>query len=170
MNYGHLFGTLVIDKLCYCSNIQIKYMDCILLQISMYQLSFASTPGLHHPNQPWTHLKIPKSTAQRSPLTHYISTRDIGGPLPSTLWKVGKMVNYFTFYGKKFVSSCIFCIKAKNVKLPRCFTFLCVFFFLLLVGFAIFLPFCPLQKLSLLSYPFPKIDPRLCNTLLRHCI
>ena len=84
--------------------------------------------------------------------------------------------NYFTSYGNNFISSWIFSIKGKNVKLPRClkpFSCLIVFgvYIWLLVIFASFSPSCPLQKLPIpLSDPFLKLDHHLCSHLLRHCI
>ena len=62
MNYGHLFGPLVIDKLWLLFNV-FFYQKCSCANYRQLQLpDYTSTPP---PNQcqPWTHLRPQKSTA-----------------------------------------------------------------------------------------------------------
>ena len=113
-----------------------------------------------------THLRPPKSTAY---LATFLNTlhwnqgrnRALAPNALESGSRLGK--TYFTFYGKFiFINNWIFSIKAKNVKLPRGLKPFCLF---------VFLPL-PVHSKSCppLSDPFLKLDPRLCNLLLRHCI
>ena len=137
----------------------------------MFQLSSASTLGLH--TNPASTTDAIQDTFEASNVhcvPRYIfkySALKPGAQYCTCPQRFGKWQgvgeNIFYFLWQQFLLVTEFsAIKQKNVKLPRGLKPFCLF---------VFLPL-PMHSNSFppLSDPFLKLDPRLCNLLLRYCI